>query len=156
MCSKDALSDLSIFTSSSLSCLHWQVFEELEEIGKTIQDDLLDAGMPVHGTMGGDISKCPYYAAKMGIHQMHHIMFPFIYTHVSATCVLVDSLSGSGVWWNGICRPACDGCPQTPYRTSPVRHLVCRTGWTGSVVSDVSQPSRQDCCEEGLRVKHAH
>ncbi|KAM9392018.1 heme oxygenase 2 isoform 1-T3 [Pholidichthys leucotaenia] len=42
-----------------------EVFEELEEIGKTIQEDVLDAGMPVHGAMGGDISKCPYYAAKM-------------------------------------------------------------------------------------------
>ncbi|KAG7242884.1 hypothetical protein INR49_018139 [Caranx melampygus] len=42
-----------------------EVFEELEEIGKTIQEDVLDAGMPVHGEMGGDISKCPYYAAKM-------------------------------------------------------------------------------------------
>lgn len=44
-----------------------QVFEELEEIGKTIQEDISDAGMPVHGAMGGDISKCPYYAAKMGM-----------------------------------------------------------------------------------------
>lgn len=43
------------------------MFEELEEIGKTIQEDVLDAGMPVHGEMGGDISKCPYYAAKMGM-----------------------------------------------------------------------------------------
>ncbi|XP_054462964.1 heme oxygenase 2 [Anoplopoma fimbria] len=42
-----------------------EVFEELEEIGKTIQDEVLDAGMPVHGATGGDISKCPYYAAKM-------------------------------------------------------------------------------------------
>lgn len=50
------------------TCLCWQVFEELEEIGKTIQDDVLDAGMPVHGAMGGDISKCPYYATKMGMH----------------------------------------------------------------------------------------
>lgn len=50
------------------ACLYWQVFEELEEIGKTIQDDVLDAGMPVHGAMGGDISKCPYYTAKMGMH----------------------------------------------------------------------------------------
>lgn len=49
-------------------CFCWQVFEELEEVGKTIQDDVLDAGMPVHGAMGGDISKCPYYAAKMGMH----------------------------------------------------------------------------------------
>lgn len=43
------------------------MFEELEEIGKTIQEEVLDAGMPVHGAMGGDISKCPYYAAKMGM-----------------------------------------------------------------------------------------
>ncbi|KAK5914054.1 hypothetical protein CgunFtcFv8_008521 [Champsocephalus gunnari] len=42
-----------------------EVFDELEEIGKTIQEDVLDAGMPVHGATGGDISKCPYYSAKM-------------------------------------------------------------------------------------------
>ncbi|KAM4716836.1 heme oxygenase 2 isoform 1-T1 [Anableps anableps] len=42
-----------------------EVFEELEEIGKTIQEDVPDAGVPVHGEMGGDINKCPYYAAKM-------------------------------------------------------------------------------------------
>lgn len=47
-------------------CVCWQVFEELEEIGKTIQEEVLDADMPVHGAMGGDISKCPYYTAKMG------------------------------------------------------------------------------------------
>lgn len=35
-------------------------------MGKTIQEDVLDGG-PIHGHMqGGDISKCPYYAAKMG------------------------------------------------------------------------------------------
>ena len=45
----------------------WQVFDELEEIGKTIQEEVLDAGMPVHGAMDGDINKCPYYAAKMGM-----------------------------------------------------------------------------------------
>lgn len=42
-----------------------EVFEELEEIGKNIQEDVLDAGMSHHGAMGGDISKCPYYTAKM-------------------------------------------------------------------------------------------
>lgn len=42
-----------------------EVFSELEEIGKTLQDEVLDAGMPVHGDMQGDINKCPYYAAKM-------------------------------------------------------------------------------------------
>lgn len=42
-----------------------EVFDELEEMGKNIQEEVLDAGMPVHGAMGGDISKCPYYAAQM-------------------------------------------------------------------------------------------
>ncbi|XP_074512767.1 heme oxygenase 2 [Sebastes fasciatus] len=42
-----------------------EVFDELEEIGKTIPEDVLDAGMPGHGEMDGDINKCPYYAAKM-------------------------------------------------------------------------------------------
>lgn len=54
--------------TSHSPCPCWQVFDELEEIGKTIQEDVLDAGMPVHGSMGGDISKCPYYATKMGAH----------------------------------------------------------------------------------------
>lgn len=59
---------LFFFSTSRSTCSCLQVFEELEEIGKTIQEDVLDAGMPVHGSMGGDISKCPYYAAKMGVH----------------------------------------------------------------------------------------
>ncbi|KAG7460167.1 hypothetical protein MATL_G00218430 [Megalops atlanticus] len=42
-----------------------EVFAELEEVGKTLQDEVLDAGIPAHGDMQGDISKCPYYAAKM-------------------------------------------------------------------------------------------
>lgn len=41
-----------------------EVFDELEELGKNIQEEVLDAGMPAHEAMGGDISKCPYYAAK--------------------------------------------------------------------------------------------
>ncbi|TSK87599.1 Heme oxygenase 2 [Bagarius yarrelli] len=41
-----------------------EVFKELEEMGKTIQEDILDSG-PIHGHMQGDISKCPYYTAKM-------------------------------------------------------------------------------------------
>lgn len=43
-----------------------QVFEELEEIGKTFQEEVSEEGMPIHGDTGGDISKCPYYASKMG------------------------------------------------------------------------------------------
>lgn len=41
-----------------------EVFDELEEMGKSIQEDVLDAGMAVHGATDGDINKCPYYAAK--------------------------------------------------------------------------------------------
>lgn len=51
-----------------LCCL--QIFGELEEVGKTLQDDVLDAA-PAHGALGemqGDISQCPYYAGKMGKH----------------------------------------------------------------------------------------
>ncbi|KTF72271.1 hypothetical protein cypCar_00042396 [Cyprinus carpio] len=40
-----------------------EIFGELEEVGKTLQDDVLDAA-PAHGEMQGDISQCPYYAAK--------------------------------------------------------------------------------------------
>ncbi|XP_019734824.1 heme oxygenase 2 [Hippocampus comes] len=42
-----------------------EVFEELEEIGKTFQEEVSEDGMPIHGDTGGDISKCPYYASKM-------------------------------------------------------------------------------------------
>jgi len=41
------------------------VFDELEEMGKDIQEEVMDAGVPVHGA-GGDVSKCPYYAATTG------------------------------------------------------------------------------------------
>nr|XP_029500079.1 heme oxygenase 2-like [Oncorhynchus nerka] len=36
-------------------------------MGKDIQEEVMDAGMPVHGAhgTGGDINKCPYYAAQM-------------------------------------------------------------------------------------------
>lgn len=40
-----------------------EVFGELEEVGKTLQEDVLNA-TPVHGEMQGDISQCPYHAAK--------------------------------------------------------------------------------------------
>ncbi|CAB1422448.1 unnamed protein product [Pleuronectes platessa] len=37
----------------------------MSTIGGAFQEDVLDAGLPVHRATGGDISKCPYYAAKM-------------------------------------------------------------------------------------------
>ncbi|XP_013883970.1 heme oxygenase 2 [Austrofundulus limnaeus] len=46
------------------------VFTELEEIGKTIKEEVQDAGSGhSHAEImhGGDISKCPYYAAKMAV-----------------------------------------------------------------------------------------
>ncbi|KAK1802363.1 hypothetical protein P4O66_022026 [Electrophorus voltai] len=42
-----------------------EVFEELQETGKGIKEEVQDSGVPAHGDMGGDISKCPYYAAQM-------------------------------------------------------------------------------------------
>ncbi|XP_071245636.1 heme oxygenase 2-like [Salvelinus alpinus] len=44
-----------------------EVFTELEEAGKSIKEEVLDAGFPGHGhgDMDGDINKCPYYSAKM-------------------------------------------------------------------------------------------
>lgn len=55
-----------------------QIFGELEEVGKTLQDDVLDAA-PAHGEMQGDISQCPYYAAKMGkLDQTIHLNKPGI------------------------------------------------------------------------------
>ncbi|XP_041838161.1 heme oxygenase 2a isoform X2 [Melanotaenia boesemani] len=45
-----------------------RVFSELEEIGKTIKEEFQDAGFGhSHAEImqGGDVNKCPYYAAKM-------------------------------------------------------------------------------------------
>uniref|UniRef100_A0A8C6TGS8 heme oxygenase (biliverdin-producing) n=1 Tax=Neogobius melanostomus TaxID=47308 RepID=A0A8C6TGS8_9GOBI len=42
-----------------------EVFEEIEEMGKSFPREVSDSGMSHHEAMGGDISKCPYYAAKM-------------------------------------------------------------------------------------------
>ncbi|NWR78292.1 HMOX2 oxygenase, partial [Centropus unirufus] len=40
-----------------------QVFEELDQLGKSLTEEVQDGGFPVHdGT--GDVRKCPYYAAK--------------------------------------------------------------------------------------------
>lgn len=46
------------------------VFTELEELGETIKEEVQDAGFGhSHAEMmeGGDINKCPYYAAKMAV-----------------------------------------------------------------------------------------
>lgn len=59
---------ISVTVNLVLCCM--QIFGELGEVGKTLEDDVLDAA-PAHGAhdeMQGDISKCPYYAAKMGKH----------------------------------------------------------------------------------------
>nr|UJO50640.1 heme oxygenase [Cyprinus carpio] len=41
------------------------VFTELQKIGKDIKEEVQDIGFHAHGDMGGDISKCPYHAARM-------------------------------------------------------------------------------------------
>uniref|UniRef100_A0A8C1PD30 Heme oxygenase 2a n=1 Tax=Cyprinus carpio TaxID=7962 RepID=A0A8C1PD30_CYPCA len=42
------------------------VFTELQKIGKDIKEEVQDIGFHAHGDMGGDISKYPYHASKMG------------------------------------------------------------------------------------------
>uniref|UniRef100_A0A8C1Z8T3 Heme oxygenase 2a n=1 Tax=Cyprinus carpio TaxID=7962 RepID=A0A8C1Z8T3_CYPCA len=42
-----------------------EVFTELQKIGKDIKEEVQDIGFHAHGDMGGDISKCPYHAARM-------------------------------------------------------------------------------------------
>lgn len=100
----------------------------------------MEADVPVHGTLGGDISKCPYYAAKMGTRPTRPAGLVF---GCSAFLLHLPfaSLCGSCVWWNGVPRSACDGRPPAPDGTGPVRHLVRGAGWTSGVVSDVSRPS---------------
>ncbi len=44
----------------------YQVSTELQETGEDIKEEVQDIGFHAHGDMGGDISKCPYFAAKMG------------------------------------------------------------------------------------------
>ncbi|XP_053326846.1 heme oxygenase 2 [Spea bombifrons] len=43
-----------------------KVFEELDKIGATLPEEEQDGTLPVHDGKG-DISKCPYYAAKQGL-----------------------------------------------------------------------------------------
>ncbi|XP_006637092.2 heme oxygenase 2 [Lepisosteus oculatus] len=45
-------------------CFNMEIFDELDKIGQTIKDEVLDGGLPVYEGKG-DIRKCPYYAAKM-------------------------------------------------------------------------------------------
>ncbi|NXI39002.1 HMOX2 oxygenase, partial [Galbula dea] len=42
-----------------------QVFDELDKIGKLLTEEAQDGDVPVHDGKG-DISKCPYYADKLG------------------------------------------------------------------------------------------
>lgn len=46
--------------------LNIEVFEEMEKTAKSFPREVSESGMShSHGTIDGDISKCPYYAAKM-------------------------------------------------------------------------------------------
>lgn len=46
-------------------CNHLQVFDELDETGKSLTEEAQDGGFPVHDGKG-DLRKCPYYADKLG------------------------------------------------------------------------------------------
>lgn len=81
------------------------VFEELEEIGKTLKDEGMETGMPAHGDMDGDISKCPYYTAKMaasGGASFACQMGMTILRHPTAQVLLaawVAALAGLAAWY---------------------------------------------------------
>ncbi|MGH0168658.1 UNVERIFIED_CONTAM: hypothetical protein FKN15_055077 [Acipenser sinensis] len=47
-------------------CFNMEIFNELERVGKTIKDEVLDGGLPEYDGKG-DLSKCPYYAAKTAV-----------------------------------------------------------------------------------------
>ncbi|XP_071387298.1 heme oxygenase 2a [Centroberyx affinis] len=65
----DAKTKERIVAESNLAFgFNMMVFTELEEIGKTIKEEVQDAGLGhshAEVMQGGDINKCPYYAAKM-------------------------------------------------------------------------------------------
>ncbi|XP_059417918.1 heme oxygenase 2 [Carassius carassius] len=84
-----------------------EIFGELEEVGKTLQDDVLDAA-PVHGAHGemqGDLSQCPYYAAKMaasgGSSYICHLAMTVL-KHPSGQVILaawIAALAGLAAWY---------------------------------------------------------
>uniref|UniRef100_A0A672I4H7 heme oxygenase (biliverdin-producing) n=1 Tax=Salarias fasciatus TaxID=181472 RepID=A0A672I4H7_SALFA len=112
-----------------------EVFDELEEMGKSIQEEVLDAGMPVHGTTGGDISKCPYYAAQMG---------KLCVTESSSENLSLFSegffvsCGHSCLRWKSVRLSAGHGRPPTPNGTGAVCHLVCCLSWIACMVPDVT------------------
>ncbi|XP_056135707.1 heme oxygenase 2a [Lampris incognitus] len=84
------------------------VFTELEEIGETIKEEVQDAGFGhshAETMQGGDINKCPYYAAKMAtggslIYAYHLAMM--LVTHPTGQVVLatwVAFLAGFAAWY---------------------------------------------------------
>ncbi len=84
-----------------------QVFSELQEIGKDIKEEVQDIGVHAHGDMGGDISKCPYYAAKMGelLATLHFLKYIVIY-YVNVLQYLLNCFPhflSSGEWKHDIC-----------------------------------------------------
>uniref|UniRef100_A0A3B1KHY5 heme oxygenase (biliverdin-producing) n=1 Tax=Astyanax mexicanus TaxID=7994 RepID=A0A3B1KHY5_ASTMX len=82
-----------------------QVFEELQEIGNGIKEEVQDISFPAHGDLGGDISKCPYYAAKMAVSGNTTYMCQLARTllrHTSAQVLLatwIAAITGLAAWY---------------------------------------------------------
>ncbi|XP_076841264.1 heme oxygenase 2a isoform X2 [Brachyhypopomus gauderio] len=82
-----------------------EVFEELQEIGKGIEDEVQDNGVPSHADMGGDISKCPYYAAQMAVGgKTAHVrqLTRMLLKHATAHMLLVTwvaAVTGLAAWY---------------------------------------------------------
>ncbi|MGH0165386.1 UNVERIFIED_CONTAM: hypothetical protein FKN15_048745 [Acipenser sinensis] len=70
----------------------FKIFNELERVGKTIKDEVLDGGLPEYDGKG-DLSKCPYYAAKT----VHHTTPPVTHqptaSHNTARHTSTDSIA---------------------------------------------------------------
>uniref|UniRef100_A0A4W5KQV5 Heme oxygenase 2b n=1 Tax=Hucho hucho TaxID=62062 RepID=A0A4W5KQV5_9TELE len=133
-----------------------QVFDELEEMGKDIQEEVMDAGMPVHGAhgTGGDINKCPYYAAQMGrlIHNSCRLCRETKLFDPENQLTVFFVLYLSGQWGLGVRRSAGHGRPQTPHRPGPIRRLGRRPRRIGCVVLHVIRPTANhwlSCRKEG-------
>ncbi|NP_001096609.1 heme oxygenase 2a isoform X1 [Danio rerio] len=85
--------------------LNLDVFTELQEIGKDIEEEVQDIGPHAHGDMGGDISKCPYYAAKMAVSGNTTYACNFAKTVLRQSTVqvilatLVAAVAGLAAWY---------------------------------------------------------
>lgn len=109
------------------------MFSELQDIGKDIKEEVQDIGFPAHGDMGGDISKCPYYAAKMGEEVVggKNIYICFVIFE------MLTSLSSSGERKHSLRMSVCQDAASTVNSTGDSGHMGCCCCRIGCLVSHV-------------------